>query len=44
MAHGVARKEVVHARPVGGAASQLTDAQLAAIPPEEMCELCRGCQ
>jgi hypothetical protein len=30
--------------PVGGAASQLTDAQLAAIPPEEMCEVCRGCQ
>ena len=44
MPHGVARKDVVHVRPVGGAASQLTDAQLAAIPPEEMCEQCRGCQ
>jgi hypothetical protein len=42
--NGVGRSEVVHVRPVGGAASQLTDAQLAAIPPEEMCEVCRGCQ
>ena len=42
--HGVGRKEVVHVRPVGAAASQLTDAQLAAIPPEEMCELCHGGQ
>lgn len=40
--HGVQRGEVVHVRPVGGAASQLTDAQAAAIPQKEMCELCRG--
>ena len=44
MPHGVGREEVVHVRPVGGAASQLTDAQLAAITPEEMCEQCRGGQ
>ena len=42
MPHGVGRKEVVHVRPVGAAASQLSDAQLAAIPPEQMCEMCRG--
>lgn len=42
MPHGVGRSEVVHVRPVNATASQLTDAQLAAIPPEEMCELCRG--
>ena len=44
MPHGVGRSEVVHVHPVGGAASQLTEAQVAAIPPEDMCELCRGCQ
>ena len=44
MPHGVGRSEVVHVHPVGGAASQLTETQVAAIPPEDMCELCRGCQ
>jgi hypothetical protein len=40
----VGRSEVVHVRPWGGATSQLTKAQVVAIPPKDMCELCHGCQ